>query len=1372
MEIDYSCQPFSGVHFVLFGFNSVDEKQVRSKLIDGGGVDVGQYGPSCSHVIVDKNKIVYDDPVCVAARNDGKLLVTGLWVDHRYDSGLLADATSVLYRPLRELNGIPGAKSLIMCLTGYQRQDRDDVMTMVGLIGAQFSKPLVANKVTHLICYKFEGDKYELAKRLRTIKLVNHRWLEDSLREWMLLPESNYNMSGYDMEMLEAEAKDSEEESNSGITKQKLFARRNTKSPDNIKFGLHSTSEISNTVSASKTLDERTNFTDTKSMLTVPTTNTEFIPSGKYDKHDAVREPICQEVDVFSTPWDSMSFDMHASTSESLKQKVKNEVVTSPSNAARSPQLCATSYSRRTSLKSPLPLFSGERLERADASCKIATGEIKDTSSVDASLEKMEQVTYATFSGHEQNSSRGTDLFGKGDSNARLPLKSISDVSYDVPRSHSMSENTKSCTLNNPSADEKVLGLEMSRVSLNHDDSGKRCAKILQHSRASTDTSSPIKKPLTCDLPFSNSVRSPTEYVAEGSLKTPRTPFQISGKDLSPDKPNKLSHDCGISGDLVGKTKETDRQQNGVLAASESDSGTKATKTKSASPNSLNSSVIQNNDLHSKPRRIKMFAKKSLGSRPKLGSGSHRGSILLNKTTSLSDSVSSSCGNGENLFSSSPQDVSIGVKKVVETADKGGLSHKYEVMDEDDKTSDPENKEADFEHQMIDTENFMEVPHISDDDKVAKQISAGVKCNNSASMLEDTIPSGPQEMIERKAPISIGNAQLDELRLEDEKSKMNVGDRGPTEEKMLINSSKAKSKQGKVCKAPPRKKNGKTGKRPQLVAAGLNTEVHTIPDNISEKVNVPCEAMDEDDKTSDLENKEADFEQQMMDTEKLNEVPLISDDHKLAKEIASGVKCTNSTRVLDDTIPSGTLEEVLEPKATVSIENVQLDELSLEDEKSKLNVGDRGPTEEKMLKNSSKAKPKQGKVSKAPSRKKNEKTGKKPQLVAAGLNTEVHTIPDYKSEKENVPCDVGDKTSEHCDKITVESNTKQRKVTKKSSEISANSSMEIEEVLREVKPEPVCFILSGHRLERKEFQKVIKHLKGRVCRDSHQWSYQATHFIAPDPVRRTEKFFSAAASGRWILKSDYLTDSSQAGKLLNEEPYEWYKKGLTEDGAINLEAPRKWRLLREKTGHGAFYGMRIIIYGECIAPPLDTLKRAVKAGDGTILATSPPYTKFLKSGVDFAVIGPGMPRADTWVQEFLNNEIPCVAADYLVEYVCKPGYSLDKHVLYNTHAWAERSFSNLQSKAEEVAEDASSQDDCSDNDIACQECGSRDRGEVMLICGNEDGSSGCGIGMHTDCCYPPLLDIPEGDWFCSDCINSRNSNSSNKRKKGVSVKRK
>lgn len=62
--------------------------------------------------------------------------------------------------------------------------------------------------------------------------------------------------------------------------------------------------------------------------------------------------------------------------------------------------------------------------------------------------------------------------------------------------------------------------------------------------------------------------------------------------------------------------------------------------------------------------------------------------------------------------------------------------------------------------------------------------------------------------------------------------------------------------------------------------------------------------------------------------------------------------------------------------------------------------------------------------------------------------------------------------------------------------------------------------------------------------------------------------------------------SNEAGIFLAEEPYELHKKCLSEDGTINLEAPRKWRLLRERTGHGAFYGMHIIIYGECVAPPL------------------------------------------------------------------------------------------------------------------------------------------------------------------------------------------
>lgn len=65
--------------------------------------------------------------------------------------------------------------------------------------------------------------------------------------------------------------------------------------------------------------------------------------------------------------------------------------------------------------------------------------------------------------------------------------------------------------------------------------------------------------------------------------------------------------------------------------------------------------------------------------------------------------------------------------------------------------------------------------------------------------------------------------------------------------------------------------------------------------------------------------------------------------------------------------------------------------------------------------------------------------------------------------------------------------------------------------------EPMRFILSGHQTQRKEFQRIIKRLRGRICKDSHSWSYEATHFIVPDYVRRTQKFFAAAAAGRYAL---------------------------------------------------------------------------------------------------------------------------------------------------------------------------------------------------------------------------------------------------------------
>jgi topoisomerase (DNA) II binding protein 1 len=83
-----------------------------------------------------------------------------------------------------------------------------------------------------------------------------------------------------------------------------------------------------------------------------------------------------------------------------------------------------------------------------------------------------------------------------------------------------------------------------------------------------------------------------------------------------------------------------------------------------------------------------------------------------------------------------------------------------------------------------------------------------------------------------------------------------------------------------------------------------------------------------------------------------------------------------------------------------------------------------------------------------------------------------------------------------------------------------------------------------------------------------------------------------------------------------------------------------------------------------------------------------------------------MPSADAWVQEFTRHNIPCICADYLVEYVCKPGYPLSKHVLFNTHDLAEKSLQKLLRDQEDVM-DADTEEE-GEADVGCGTCGSNE----------------------------------------------------------------
>ncbi|XP_028321677.1 remodeling and spacing factor 1 [Gouania willdenowi] len=61
------------------------------------------------------------------------------------------------------------------------------------------------------------------------------------------------------------------------------------------------------------------------------------------------------------------------------------------------------------------------------------------------------------------------------------------------------------------------------------------------------------------------------------------------------------------------------------------------------------------------------------------------------------------------------------------------------------------------------------------------------------------------------------------------------------------------------------------------------------------------------------------------------------------------------------------------------------------------------------------------------------------------------------------------------------------------------------------------------------------------------------------------------------------------------------------------------------------------------------------------------------------------------------------------------------------------------------ASSTSSDDDLPPNDDPCKHCGLPNHPELILLCDS------CDNGYHTACLRPPLMIIPDGEWFCPPC---------------------
>ncbi|KQK14522.1 BRCT domain-containing protein At4g02110 [Brachypodium distachyon] len=1349
-DVDYGddARLFAGVRFALVGFDSVSESQYRSEMARRGGADAGGHGAAgCTHVVVCG--LVYDDPVCAAAREGGKKVVTELWVDDSLDMGALANADRVLYKPQRDLNGIPGSQSLNICLTGYQKNRREDIMKMVTLMGANFSKSLVAGTSTHLICYKFEGEKYELAKRV-DIKLVNHRWLEDCLEAWEILPIDNYTKSGWQQEMMETQVEDSEDEA------------------EDVGRGLSHSRVIPRSVPITKIRTATHVDPDRRTPIRGPTVSTGNAQVGAGGHMDTPKQVI--EAEDIS----KMSIDIRADVqsthntngvTSSADPEAHDSVhpPVNPSNNEKAPggHIIGdeAKYGDKRAVDTTASTLSTLNTSGATVQADHLVHQPIVTPSTESPLKKTLHSSHTCEKVDQKDDEPVADLAAKVvqsnvQGNVTLCKVNLTSAGNSAPKntpvlSYSSRRSRKSVSPGaNLNSVHQTASPQSSKTStlndeLNISPSVKSNHKISKH----TDAKSLQDK--ACAL-----AQRKSRFSSVGPITPNGSTDSATGTADSLFSSKEIASEAAAVSDLVKKSTGSqpvkvdsninsnatvnlvERQKSGSPKKKLSYRRTSLKLTRSSEVEKLPESFANEKNLESLAK-----AKKQ-----------PRHEAAVEKGCAISPSVDSELGNTSSSLTlgnlgiemgETPQVNNIEVvspnlqhDKVVSCATTQSGAHKASTSGVKKAGAKRSRNAGNETHTVsVDGESEAAASKYKHDEVISHEDverEAEKDCTSPNDAERTTL--FPEKSSSSRARNAAANSSLNE------NSEMND----------VIAASNMKNPQGNINKNHKQLSSGASAheyKESSSKKVPNATETNDVA-NVSRSVKIKMTEAPSADKTkagsliSSLSGVVPQaYTERLSSNGSANKHEICNPDKGPGKRMRNAVakrkvSAAQQHRSGSEPCKTGGVfssdAEVITSK-TAADSSGNANKITVDQDVQNANKDAMTNADGSFCKDSSKVASKDLQKSKL-------RSSKRKFLAVVEDGSTNHN-------KENIQVNANITPKAKCGNST--------KAVQNSKDVLDDPSIrEGYDCTTLTMLEPTRFILSGHRLLRKEYRLILRRLKGRVCRDAHHWTFEATHFIAPE-LRRTEKFFAAAAAGRWILKSDYLSACNEAGKFVEEEPFEWHGDGLNNGETISLDSPRKWRQLRQRTGHGAFYGMQIIIYGECISPSLDTLKRAVRAGDGTILATAPPYTRFLKPGVSFAIVSAGVPRTDVWVQEFMNHKIPCINADYLVEYVCKPGHPLKKHILFDMDDLADESLQKLQKAQRDLGAGTEEVTEGGDNtEPSCSACGSNNReGSQLLICsGGEGNQASCGVAMHVDCWNPHHPEpVPDGEWLCPKC---------------------
>ncbi|PIK57828.1 putative PAX-interacting protein 1 [Apostichopus japonicus] len=158
------------LHLVNRDFIDIWTKVIQQH---GGMVD-DCYSDRITHILCDTQRT----EIFQLAKKDGKRCITASWLNDCLACKLMKPPWRALHfpPPCFPLN-IPMCKEYVIAVTGFEGTERNDVKTMIEMIGATYTGYLSRGN-TLLICRRPEGFKYEKAQEWR-MPTVNVRWLSD-----------------------------------------------------------------------------------------------------------------------------------------------------------------------------------------------------------------------------------------------------------------------------------------------------------------------------------------------------------------------------------------------------------------------------------------------------------------------------------------------------------------------------------------------------------------------------------------------------------------------------------------------------------------------------------------------------------------------------------------------------------------------------------------------------------------------------------------------------------------------------------------------------------------------------------------------------------------------------------------------------------------------------------------------------------------------------------------------------------------------------------------------------------------------------------------------------------------------------------------